>query len=58
MGEVVQLRPASVGNGAREAMQRVLVDMREGYDNLEPVDAILALLWIEGFKVTPLEPGQ
>jgi hypothetical protein len=56
MGEVIKLNP---GNGAREAMIATLENIPDGcWKPYEHVDLILAHLWVEGFKVVPLEPGD
>ena len=51
---VVKLNP---GNGAREALIRIMPDMPkvEVPDPLR-ADMILASLWCEGFKIVPLDP--
>jgi hypothetical protein len=53
------------GNGAREALERVLdteceihpPDPEKDYALTLP-DRLLALLWVEGYKIVPLEDGD
>jgi hypothetical protein len=56
MGEVVKLNP---GNGAREAMIKTVNTVHPYRDNPSRfADKLLAHLWIEGFKVVPLDAGD
>lgn len=52
MGDVVKLKPNLKGNGAREAIARVCKnDAKMG-------DWLLAKLWMEGYRVVPVFPGE
>lgn len=47
MSDIVKLPPKFKGNGAREALQK--------WFDETTADQLLILLWIEGFKVVPLD---
>lgn len=49
------------GNGAREAVDRYFAEQKmvPHYDGkMSETDYMLIWLWIEGFKVVPLGPGE
>lgn len=61
MANVIPFPEKFRGNGAREALSRVLDaedDLLSTNPPLDLVDHLLAALWVEGYKVVPLEPDD
>lgn len=53
-GSHVAAQEAHRGNGARDALQRILGD--KGGASGEAIDIFLMCLWADGYKVVPLDP--
>jgi len=72
MADIIKFPEMLRGNGAREALERVLdaesdlyediiqsEGVRESDENhLSLVDRLLTRLWIEGFKIVPVETND
>ena len=52
-GNIAILRKSNPGNGAREALMGCFPGMTEGM-----CDSFLAKLWLDGFKIVPLDQGD